>query len=287
MKQTESPIPVKLATIVVTYNPETQDVIGNIHSYSDLTDVLIVWDNTEREENDWHDLTTFRPDAIVIQKGKNVGLAKAYNEGIAIAKAHGCTHLMTMDQDSTFICFERYFPQITENDILGVAVNRDDYQTLERHEAGYLCQSGTTFPMSMFDHIGGFREDFFIGMVDVEMDIRAAKNGYRLFEAAGCTMQHRVGSGRTAKVLGHLIHVSDYNPLRLYYDSRNRILMWHEFPDDCDRRFKRRFLFGRIKLMVKILLLEKDKYSKVRAILRGTCYGLLDKTKPYKKNTAA
>ena len=133
----------------------------------------------------------------------------------------------------------------------------------------------------MIDEIGPFREDFFIGMVDAEMCLKAQEHNYLTIQYNRANLIHHVGSERKVKILGHTTYVSDYIPLRQYYDSRNRILMWHEFPNDMSTAGKRKHLVGRLKVIIKILLFEKNKLKKVKAILFGTWNGLHDRAIPY------
>ncbi|MBR1765744.1 MAG: hypothetical protein IJ745_01720 [Bacteroidales bacterium] len=271
----------KLAAVVVAYEMDTDKVVGNIESYGDKVDVLIVWDNSETRVHDWSAVKRFRADAIVNQDMHNIGLARAYNNACRMAKERGCTHLMTMDQDSLFVNFDAYREQIVDNGITCVGVNRSDWQQLSAHEVGFACQSGSTFPIAMLEDIGGFRDDFFISMVDADICLSAEAHGYSIMQAGRCTIKHPIGSGRKVAVFGHSIAVSDYTALRHYYDSRNRILMWWLYPDDCDLRFKMHHFKGRIKLMLKILLFEQDKYHKILAIIRGTYSGLQNKYTPF------
>ena len=50
-------------------------------------------------------------------------------------------------------------------------------------------------------------------------------------------------------------------------DSRNRILMWHEFPYDYNLKEKIKYFLSRLKVMAKILLFETNKYAKLSAVL--------------------
>ena len=66
----------KLACVVVLYHP-SEEVENNIRTYLPQVDCILKWDNTPH----------------------NVGIGAALNEGVRMARAQGCTHLMTMDQD--------------------------------------------------------------------------------------------------------------------------------------------------------------------------------------------
>ena len=274
----------KLASVIVTYHPNLSEVIDNLATYSDHVEVLMLWDNTE----DYLDLTPLLqayPNVVVHQSLRNEGLPAAYNWAFQKAKEYGCTHLMTMDQDSAFERFSAYRAWLgkkVEPCVTGIPINEGGRFEEEETKIGTVCQSGAVFPVEMQERIGGFREDLFIGMVDAEMSLRAAENGYAIIQYNGSNLKHKVGSGRKVRLLGHSLLVSDYNPLRHYYDSRNRILLWHEFPDDYNLMAKMRHLLGRVKLIVKIILFESNKWAKVSAIIKGTCYGFRNRAVPYK-----
>ena len=267
---------IKLATVVVCWYPD-DELLLNIASYSDGTDYLYVWDNTPNGSP----LVDSINDATVLNHGKqNMGLAYAYNRAIELAEQQGATHIMTMDQDSRFENFALFRDRIElhPEEMVCPPINvpiRDDIVV------SYAAQSGCVFPLSMIRQVGGFREDFFIGMVDVEMQLKAQEAGYNMIQIGGCRLIHHVGSERKVHLGRHEISVSDYSPLRHYYDSRNRILMWREFPDDYSRKGKIKHLIGRLKVLTKICLFENDKISKSTAIIRGTWNGLFNRVKPY------
>lgn len=269
-----------LATIVVTYYP-TEETLENITCYSANSEILYIWDNTPGGSPL---LKGFSQGIMLNQSQENHGLAYAYNNAIRHCQASGCTHIMTMDQDSLFDGFAQYRKQIELFDdpsvgIFTCPINHDITEPGYRDTT--VCQSGSVYTLKMLKEIGGFREDFFIGMVDAEMSLRALENGYKIYQFTGCNLIQHIGSGRIVQRFGKKITVSDYSPLRHYYDSRNRILLWHAFPYDFNLHQKIRHLWSRIKLMIKISLFENNKVGKIKAILRGTYHGLLNRTVPF------
>lgn len=276
-------VEMKIAAVIVTYHPQMEDVVRNMASYANDVDLLVLWDNSEKPE-DLSPILQAYPKTILHQDHCNAGLPTAYNWAYQLAKEQGCTHLMTMDQDSEFEQFLSYRSWLEKHDVPGITcvrINKGVAYDEEEVEIGTACQSGSVFPLAMLEQIGGFREDLFIAMVDAEMSLRAAEKGYKIIQYNGSNLKHMIGSRRKVKVLGHHIEVSDYNALRHYYDSRNRILLWHEFPNDYDFRGKLHHLAGRMKVMVKILLFEDHKCSKVAAIVRGSYNGFRNKAVSY------
>lgn len=273
----------KLASVIVTYHPIICEVERNISTFIKDVDMLIVWDNSESPA-DFKLLKQLYPHIILHQDGENHGLSAAYNSAIQTAQEFGCTHLMTMDQDSTFENFKEYRRQIESFDDSAVGIFTCPINN-DIHASGYrdttVCQSGSIYTMEMLHQIGGFREDLFIGMVDAEMSFRAFEKGFKIFQIANSNLIQHIGSGRKVNLFGHKVEVSDYGPLRHYYESRNRILLWHEFPYDVEVKHKVTYLWSRIKVIIKIILFEKEKVSKSKAILSGTWYGLINKSKPF------
>ena len=89
--------------MTVWYNP-TQDFVGNALSYAWLFDQIFIVDNTEGDNST---LASQIPNAIYIPNGKNLGIAKALNQGIEAAlientKGRDYHWVMTMDQDSAW-----------------------------------------------------------------------------------------------------------------------------------------------------------------------------------------
>ena len=89
--------------MTVWYNP-TQDFVDNTLSYAWLFDQIFIVDNTEDDNSH---LAAQIPNAIYIPNGKNLGIAKALNQGIEAAlientKGRDYRWVMTMDQDSAW-----------------------------------------------------------------------------------------------------------------------------------------------------------------------------------------
>ena len=277
----------KLLTIVVCYYPNAE-LERNVQSYAQISDELIIWDNTPRQSQlvSLKEVLGIKDDQIM-STGKNEGLAYPYNRAYEIALKTNCSHVMTMDQDSCFVNaseYRAYMEQKLDEGFNGMFVPKINSEICPNQFRflSYAAQSGCVFPCAMLQQIGTFREDFFIGMVDAEIQLRAEQYGYKIMEISGVNLRHQVGSGRKIKFMGKIISPNDYGPLRNYYDSRNRILMWHEFPNDYNTIGKIKFLFGRIKQCLKILLVGDKKWLRISAIIRGTWNGLTNKTIPYK-----
>ena len=274
----------KLASVTVIYNTKVDELSVNLASYADNVDLLLLWDNSPNPV-DLSEIVARWPQRVLVQEGKNVGLGEAYNRAADIARQHGCTHLMTMDQDTIFEDFAE-FRRWTENqadNILHCKVN--DYRNTdnETETMTVWCQSATVFPFAMLDKIGLFRADYFIGMIDAEIGLRAASHGYEVLQYNGTNARHNVAPPLTYNFLGHSFYHYNYPPFRHYYESRNRILIAKEYPADFERNYIPQFILGRIRLIFKVTVSEKNKFKKAAAIISGVFQGLRNKTKPYRQ----
>ena len=97
----------KLAAITISYRSDVKELSRNIASYIEDVDIIVLWDNSE-PPLDLSEIRSQYPQIVIHQDGINYGLPKAYNWAIDYAEKHGCTHLMTMDQDSLFPQFDKY-----------------------------------------------------------------------------------------------------------------------------------------------------------------------------------
>jgi rhamnosyltransferase len=258
-----------------------------MESYLDEVDFPIVWDNTPGG-CDLSSLVERWPHITIVQQGENVGLGAAYNRALEMAQQQGCTHLMTMDQDTKFIHFSlfRLWAGQQQDNILHAQVGGYHRTDQEVEYPLIWCQSATIFPIAMMEKIGPFREDFFIGMIDAEIGLRALHNGYQIIQFNGVDVIHNVDVDSNVDlhtIIGHRISVPSYPPFRHYYESRNRILIAREYPSDFDSHYIHRFLFARLRLILKIILFERNRFRKISAIVSGLYYGLQGKTRMYNR----
>ena len=92
----------KIAGLIVLYHPGFE-VINNIQSYLREIEKLFVVDNSEPNYNSVEqELIKLGANFRYIVNSKNLGIAKALNQGVEAAVSEGFEWLLTMDQDSYF-----------------------------------------------------------------------------------------------------------------------------------------------------------------------------------------
>jgi rhamnosyltransferase len=131
-----------------------------------------------------------------------------------------------------------------------------------------VITSGTLYPVSAWESLGGFREDYFVDYVDIEYCLRARARGFDVVQSTGPCLIHRIGHPAPRRALGRLMTPTNHDASRRYYITRNRISVWRGYVRS-DRRYVLHDMrqFAREGMMV--LLAESDRVAKTWAILRG------------------
>ncbi|KAB1663007.1 glycosyltransferase [Pseudoclavibacter sp. CFCC 13611] len=185
----------------------------------------------------------------LIRKQQNLGIANSLNIGVNQARESGLAQaILTIDQDSrlprgyvssALQQLEQAHDEgikvglLAPSSIAGRNVKRDlnNAQTHWDHLFDPI-QSGAVIPLETLDAVGLFDEDLVIDGVDTDFNYRCLEQGRSLLAVDGTNLSHAIGEptplelfGRPVRVFGRQITVARHNPLRMYYISRNSILI--------------------------------------------------------------
>jgi rhamnosyltransferase len=277
----------KFIGVVIFYKFDLTKLKESILTYIDSLDKLIIWRNSEISQSDILSVFSddYRQKIEVLGNGENIFIAGALNRAVEYARTNGYTHILTMDQDSKFgqQDAEKYRKTIEGGDNynnvifcpLVVSTKGIKEQRGMGIEKVYKnITSGSIYPLKVFDMLGGFREDLKIDYVDYEYSFRASKFGvdmYRindviLLQEYGNIVRHRIG------------YTLGYSPLRLFFQTRNRIIVHDEYKDlGLSSLHPSISLY--VKEILKILFFEDKKFKKIKAILFGIVCGKFHKSK--------
>ena len=237
----------------------------------------------------------------VIENKQNIGLAAAQNQGIKLALADGLDWVLLLDQDSilnkSFVKNMLHAARIYDNEgHIGFLTPRhesyDGSPSVPTYSKGLFLKpkryhmnlteiddsllfgmaSGSFIPNKRFKEIGLMREDFWIDYIDYEFSFRVRKQGYKILGVGGARLNHRLGITQQFKVLGKTFSYQVHPAFRRYTIYRNRVKVIREysmlFPD---------FLIFEIlsiaKDLLKLVLLEDQKFTKLRSIIIGIVDG--------------
>lgn len=279
----------KLAAIVVVYNPDPSELKKNIDSCISSVDHLLVYLNSSVPEQ----LVSFfksheqSQKLTVLGNQVNVGIAAALNAGVDWAIENSFSHLLSLDQDSYFkpahlrIYKERVFSLKAEG-IGVIGCNPDNrgkllYNTSsDMIEVADVITSGSIYPVDVFAKCGVFEAELFIDAVDYEYCYRIHnKWGLKTIVFPSIHLIHKVGYPYKTK-LGFM--TDNYSAQRTYFIIRNHLIMWKRYPDNFQKQYKKVLVKTHIFYRIpKIILGEKDKLKKLKAVALGICHGLVGK----------
>lgn len=271
----------------MTYYPNVEEVTNNILQFIDYVDQLIIWQNTPiADQKNYHIKNLERNEKVVYMgEGRNMGIAYALNQAInTINNSSIYTHLLTMDQDSTWINFKDYREAINclpKDSIYSPNINNELKEDFGLAKVKTCITSGALFPIDVLKIIGKFNEIYSVDCVDYDFSFKAGKHGVNIYKLPACKMDQLFGEQLKSRYFN--IGTNRYSSKRLFFIARNHILLWRDYPDQIDAHFKRVILrshiFGKI---VKVILIEDNKVKKVASILDGFFCGIInDRRKKY------
>jgi len=268
----------KLAGTVVFYNPDIS-VLDNISSYIDEIDLLIIVDNSEIQNKKLlTKIKKYGKKIHYISFGENLGIAKALNTAAELAIKKGYSHLLTMDQDSSFdkknisVLKKTALKNINMNYAVIAPVftlKNESSDSRMAHsnnlsEVKSVITSGCILNLEAFSSAGGFYEKLFIDQVDHEFCLRARKHGYKTYIIHDCFLNHKLGESVNVKFLFFKTRVTNHNHIRRYYMTRNGLYLaahyWSEIPETI-----RKMTADNLKMMI----FEKEKIKKLRSVVLG------------------
>jgi rhamnosyltransferase len=265
----------KLACIVVLYNPSDKE-LSNINNYINLVDKLYLIDNSDDK------IVRIKPNnKIEYDKFyENKGMAYALNFGASKAIKDGFQWLLTLDQDSHLTAKElnemaKFINTYKENDIGLVSPWHVIKTGVKKPETMIdypieVMTSGNIVNLKAYQEVGGWDNNLFIDDVDIDFCMNLQLHNYKVIRLDYVEMEHSLGNIEIKHLWPlHRDYVcSNHNYVRRYYMARNVYYLANKYHGAYADyfAFMKRGLQGQVK---NIIVFEKDKYRKIRNILRG------------------
>ncbi len=289
--------------VVVTYHPDPE-VVDNVVAMLRECGQVIVVDNGSAP----HAIRPISalPGVEVMALADNAGLATALNFGAARAMERGYSWIVAFDQDSRpeagmvsaqWALHQRLpvasviGPRIEES-----GASRGSYRWVRAHphwpgcyhrsrvqdaldEVTMVVTSGSLIELAFWKDTGRFDESLFIDYIDIDYCLRVIRAGRTVAVAGTAVLQHRLGARQERVVLGIDLRPMNHAPFRHYYMARNRVTMWrrHAWAMPHWAAFDLSFALYNY---TRVLLFERERWAKIKSILRGTWHGLRGVTGP-------
>ena len=259
----------RILAIVVGYRPQEALLSQSIESYASHVEKVLLWQNSP--------ISFVHPKVELCGDSTNRGIGPALNYAREIAISQGYDYLLTMDQDSVWEDFPAYLSkalEAPESALLGPFVNEKPAGK-DFEPSLLLITSGMLVSVPLLRLLGPWREDFAVDALDVDYVLRAASLGIPAYRVGAGCLHQQFGQKHKAG----LFHVYGYSPDRLYSIYRNHLLLFRQYGEVAEpvkTMFYKRWLGSR---PIRILLGEKRRWSKFKAIFRG----IRDGRRPYGK----
>lgn len=269
----------KLAAIVVLYYPDWDKLLCNLESYANQVEKLYIFDNSyDLGKPHFIDIkqlsNKIKIPFNIITLNDNVGMGKALNVGVIKCIEGGYSHLLTMDQDSSFRDkdFENFIKEFEINEHSKLAIfatlhnNYPNKNNLIGSGKKIVMTSGNIININIAHKVGMFQEGFFIDHIDHYYCLKVQTLSYEI-QFSSIKLKHNLGEKGNRYGLRYIRH----SPIRFYYFVRNGLYTKYQFPE-----------FGRF-LYLKIFT-EFIKLSLFDFKIKEAFYYLIKGVKDFKMN---
>ncbi|MFT4202968.1 MAG: glycosyltransferase [Chitinophagaceae bacterium] len=266
----------RVAGMVILYNPDWAEVCGNIKSYLPYLRQLYVFNNTEQTDIPLPPELSVHPQIRYFNDGVNEGIAKRLNQGCDLAIDDGYGWLLTMDQDSEFALGDlshyykaiESYPEKEKVAMFGVETDKTIVNEENAARVLYLITSGSIINLTLYHSIGGFDENLFIDEVDLDYCYNAIVHGYNIVKFGKIVLEHQLGKSEQKRSIltGKKTHRTFHSPERIYYIVRNNLYLRKKYGNEFRELDKKRMIttFHRIK---NRFLYKKGKFHLIATII--------------------
>lgn len=271
----------KIYAEIVTYNPDIMVLEENILSVKPQVDKVIVYDNGSDNFADFEDILKTN-NCFVVKNAANNGIAEALAYGIDLAHEEGADYVYALDHDtvSNSDVIQKLLYEVQKDPQIAMIGCGKEIGLQEPFDANYegeceyvkqIVTAGSLINVACAVKVGNYNRDMFIDWVDVEMCYRLMTAGYKIAVHRGAVMKHLVGEPTKRMFMGREYTLYNYSPFRVYHIFRNGFYILKKYKN-IDLTYRQKsWIYYRWPLL--IVLFEKNKVAKARAIIKGFING--------------
>ena len=271
---------------ITLYNPDIERLKENVNAIAPQVELIIFVDNAS---SNYHEIQSSLSldKTIWIRNDSNLGVAHALNQQVQQAHESGFEWILTIDQDSVCednLVHKLYQPTLFDDSIAMSSPVISERSNLHKDElidknADYeivtLCiTSGCLTNVNAVLKVGGFDDILFIDCVDQEMCLRLHRNGYKVIRVNNANLLQEFGQSTIKrKFLGKNLVFDYYPPMRVYYQTRNNLLMLRKYGYEFNNRPYYCY-FYLIAIFIVRLFYEPNRLKRSIAFIKGYFTGL-------------
>lgn len=261
---------------IVLFNPEIERLNENIEHIRKQVPMLILVDNGSSNLEDIKRLICDLPNIILLENGKNLGIAQALNCILKQSKKEHYEWVLTLDQDSVandglIKAYRGFLENCPEKNIGCLTCNIVDRNfNLEKRKTGfedidYCITSGSLMNIEITLRVGGFDESMFIDKVDCDVCINLKKHGYRIVRVAYDGLLHEIGHAKQINLGFRKWELYNHSSFRRYYMCRNASYLLKKYHSG----YVFKMFLKEIFQFFLVLLFEDDKKEKAGKSIKG------------------
>lgn len=268
---------------IITYNPTLTDVSTCLEALCNQVERVIIVDNASKNVKSLQEVVSKYANVTLVKNSQNVGFAKALTQVFEWAKSQGFNWVLTLNDDSVVPSnMISEYKKILENQgslvnqknaknskiaiVCSLLKNRLDGTILHSkcHEDECIT-SGSLTSVEAWEKIGGFDEWLEIDGVDFDFSRRLVRAGWKIVECQNVIMEHQIGKARSINLIIKHPIVWNHNANRKYYIARNMQVVDYKMGTYSYVKSLRAV----VRDMIFVALWEKNKFAKIRAMVRG------------------
>ena len=273
----------RICSGIITYNPTLTDVDTCLEALCNQVERVIIVDNASKNVKSLQEVVSKYANVTLVKNSQNIGFAKALTQVFEWAKSQGFNWVLTLNDDSVVPSnMISEYKKILENQeslvnqknaknskiaiVCSLLKNRLDGTILHSkcHEDECIT-SGSLTSVEAWDKIGGFDEWLEIDGVDFDFSRRLVRAGWKIVECQNVIMEHQIGKARSINLIIKHPIVWNHNANRKYYIARNMQVVDYKMGTYSYAKSLRAV----VRDMIFVALWEKNKFAKIRAMIRG------------------
>jgi len=272
---------IKLAAVIVTYNPEIDRLKDVINSIVNQVDFIIIVDNGSKNINDIREICSIKSNIEIIENDINYGIGKALNIGIEKLK-NKYDWILTLDQDSVILVnIKNVIDEITKiynKEVIGLIflniIDENKKTKYEEFRNTFIIApiiSGSIINSKIFLLGITYREEFFMDYIDFDLEYNIKRDKFKIIKTNYKGQDHQLGK-QIQTIVGKNIN---YEPeWRIYLMARNlsKLLL--------EKRVGLIFFFKQFLLWyVSYVIVKPFKFKKIYNYLYLNIIGIKDAIK--------
>lgn len=268
---------------IITYNPTLTDVSTCLEALCNQVERVVIVDNASKNVKSLQEVVSKYANVTLVKNSQNIGFAKALTQVFEWAKSQGFNWVLTLNDDSVVPSnMISEYKKILESQgnlvnqknaknskiaiVCSLLKNRLDGTILHSkcHEDECIT-SGSLTSVEAWQKIGGFDEWLEIDGVDFDFSRRLVRAGWKIVECQNVIMEHQIGKARSINLIIKHPIVWNHNANRKYYIARNMQVVDYKMGTYSYAKSLRAV----VRDMIFVALWEKNKFAKIRAMIRG------------------